>query len=311
MVLNPRQESRLYLDQDMTEPEAVAIARGTAIAFSARAPDKERANEDAGAVHAVSKSAAVLVVADGVGGGPAGHRAAGLAVESVVGAVRRTSRGSTLRTAILDGFEQANRDILALGIGATTTMAAVEIQDGTVRPYHVGDSEILIVGQRGKVKLQTISHSPVGYALESGLLYADDALEHEDRHLVSNVLGTEGMRIELGPRVTLAPLDTLLLASDGLFDNLALEEIVELLRKGPLESVGSQLAAAARRRMLASDDGRGKPDDLTFIAFRLDRRDGAAWERPGEDELARDPRGHVGATRPVPERAEGARAKSP
>jgi len=134
-----------------------------------------------------------------------------------------------------------------------------------MRPYHVGDSEIWVVGQRGKIKLQTISHSPVGYALEAVLLSEDEAMAHKDRHIVSNLLGSDDMRIEMGSPVQLAAHDTLLLGSDGLFDNVDGETIVELVRSGPLEVAAAELAGLAQAAMQ-----RGKPDDMTLILFRLD-----------------------------------------
>ena len=147
-----------------------------------------------------------------------------------------------------------------------------EIQGRTVRPYHVGDSMVLVVGQRGKIKLQTVSHSPVGYAVESGMLDETEAMNHAERHLVSNIIGAADMRIEIGPTIELARFDTLLLASDGLFDNLHVDEIVQRVRKGPLKRVIRTLAEDCRRRMLdAEDDQPSKPDDLTFVAFRCTR----------------------------------------
>ena len=50
--------------------------------------------------------------------------------------------------------EAANRAVAELGVGAATTLAVVEIQGRSVRTYHVGDSMILAVGQRGKVRFQ-------------------------------------------------------------------------------------------------------------------------------------------------------------
>ena len=141
----------------------------------------------------------------------------------------RTENGEPidLRAAILNGIEAANQAVRDLGTGAATTLALVEIQDRTIRTYHVGDSEILVTGQRGKVKLQTIPHSPIGYAVEAGLMEEEEAIHHEARHVISNVIGSDQMRIEMGPPTELAPRDTLLLASDGLFDNLFPDEIVE------------------------------------------------------------------------------------
>ena len=174
-----------------------------------------------------------------------------------------------LRAAILNGIEAANQAVRELGTGAATTLALVEIQDRTIRTYHVGDSEILVTGQRGKVKLQTIPHSPIGYAVEAGLMEEEEAIHHEARHVISNVIGSDQMRIEMGPPTEMAPRDTLLLASDGLFDNLFPDEIVEAIRSGPLDnSIGSLVEAAQGRMATSGGTAPSKPDDLTVIAFR-------------------------------------------
>ena len=77
------------------------------------------------------------------------------------------------------------------------------------------------------------------------------------------------MRIEVGSALKIAPRDTLVLASDGLSDNLHLPEIVECVRKGPLASVARALASQARKRMENAGEGEpSKPDDLTFVIFR-------------------------------------------
>jgi len=144
-----------------------------------------------------------------------------------------------------------------------------------MRAYHAGDSMVLVTGQRGRIKWLTIPHSPVGYAVEAGLLDRGDALHHEDLHLVSNLLGGQGMRIELGASLELSPRDTVVLASDGLSDNLHLDEIVDRVRKGPLCQAVAALAALGRQRMAASAEGvPSKPDDLTFIAIRRRRSPG-------------------------------------
>jgi serine/threonine protein phosphatase PrpC len=138
-----------------------------------------------------------------------------------------------------------------------------------MRTYHVGDSAILVTGQRGKLKLQTIPHSPIGYAVEAGLMNEEDAIRHEARHVISNVIGLEQMRIEIGPVVEMARRDTLLLATDGLLDNLLPSEIVELVRSGPLEEAVSDLVEEAQRRMTSQlGAAPSKPDDLTVIAYR-------------------------------------------
>jgi serine/threonine protein phosphatase PrpC len=106
--------------------------------------------------------------------------------------------------------------------------------------------------------------------LEAGWISDDDALHHEERHLVSNMVGSPQMRIDVGPMVTLRPRDTLLVATDGLFDNAGLSEIIELIRKGPLTGAGESLAGSCHCRMLQPQQGEpSKPDDLSLVLFRL------------------------------------------
>ena len=262
--------TRVFLDEVMPSPLVFPFASGTVAVYSTRGPDKETPNEDAAALLPYDERSGVLVVADGLGGGPAGERAAALAVTTLKSCVVAAARdGSLLRSAIIDGLEKADAAVGELGVGAATTLAAVEIHDGAVRPYHIGDSVILVTGNRGKIKLQTVSHSPLGYAVESGMFGEEYAMHHDERHLISNALGTGDMRIEIGPSLDLAPRDSVILATDGLVDNLHTDEIIAAARKGPIQGSAAKLAREASERMVQSRDGRpSKPDDVTLILFR-------------------------------------------
>ncbi|MCA9223097.1 MAG: protein phosphatase 2C domain-containing protein [Planctomycetales bacterium] len=291
----------LYFEQEMQRAEVCALGGGRSAVFSCRSPEKSPPNQDAAAVIPCGERSAVLIVADGMGGGLSGEKAARQAILSVQAAVLASlERGGGLRAGILDGLEAANREVLRIGGGgAATTFAAVEIDDGVARPYHVGDSMILIIGGRGKLKLQTVSHSPVGYAVEAGVLDETDAMHHAQRHLVSNVVGSPEMRIEIGPSVELAARDTVLIASDGLFDNLHIPEIVELARKGRIGGCAQQLAEQASRRMRESTNGTpSKPDDLTLLLFRLAsaRKPRTARSRTGQTSSAVTTNATVAAT---------------
>lgn len=264
-------DARLFVCQDMDKGALLKAGPGVAAVYSSRSPGKVSPNEDAAAFFSFGERDCVLAVADGLGGARAGDQASSLAMEAMRTALARgLENENEPREAILNGFEDANGAVLDLGIGAATTLAVVEVRGNIVRPYHVGDSLILIVGERGKVKLQSVPHSPVGYGVESGLLDEKEAMYHEERHIVSNVIGSPDMRIEMGSTIELAPRDTLLLASDGLSDNLHTEEIVARVRKGPLQEAVSTVAEECGRRMRNGAEGTpSKPDDLTFILFRL------------------------------------------
>jgi len=241
--------------------------------ISHRAPHKDSGNEDGALVVWTGADALVLAVADGVGGLPAGDAASGLALRALRDALRiRLAEGAELREAILSGFDRANRAVLQRGGGGATTLAVVEVSGARLRSYHVGDSGVLVFGGRGKIRLQTISHSPVGYAVEAGVLDETEAMHHADRHLVSNVVGDRGMHVGMSYPLRLRPMDTVLLASDGLFDNAFTEEAVERLRKGPLHDGALALAGACLERMRApGEHAVSKPDDLTLLAYRPPR----------------------------------------
>jgi len=268
------QQTHLFLEASMDAVEVREFAGGEACIFTTPSPDKETPNEDAAALLPFDAQSGALVVADGVGGYRLGNAASAATVAALQKSLENGSQQEIqLRTAVLDGIENANRAVLDLGVGAATTLALVEIQDGKARPYHIGDSQVVIVGQRGKVKAQTVSHSPVGFAMEAGILNEKEAMHHEDRHLVSNVIGTPEMRIEIGAVQSLALRDTVILGSDGLFDNLHVAEIVDALRKGPLRTGMQRLVETCRKRMDVPREGRpSKPDDLTIVAFRLHAR---------------------------------------
>ena len=174
-----------------------------------------------------------------------------------------------LRTAILDGIEAANKAVLALGNGSATTMTVVTIEGHTVRSYQVGDSEAIVVGQKGRIRAQTMAHSPTGFAVEAGMLDQRAALHHEERHIVSNFIGTTDMRIDIGAGIDLNPRDTVLLASDGLMDNVHVHEVTNLVRKGPMADAVTSMTGLARRRMTVETMHQpSKPDDLSVILFR-------------------------------------------
>ena len=269
--MNNAPEDMVLLD-GAVEPDrrSMSVAGGTLVAYTRRSPFKDTENEDTVAVIPWGPDAAVLVVADGAGGLPAGKRASQSAVEALAASLMQSLENTRLlRSAVIDGIEAANAAVRDLSNGSATTLTVVTIEGRLARTFHVGDSEALVVGQRGLIKLQTTAHSPTGFAVEAGFLDERDALHHEDRHLVSNFLGTSDMRIDVGAGVELRPRDTVLVASDGLTDNVHLDETVGFVRKGQLTESARSVVSLASQRMAAEKSGKPcKPDDLSLILFR-------------------------------------------
>lgn len=241
-------------------------------AYTARSPAKQTANEDCAGWIRLARDRWVFLVADGLGGLPAGDAASRLAIATILDQLDNVYASDDPRNVILAGIDKANEAILHSGTGGATTLVIVEFDQGVIRSYHIGDAMTLVTGQRGLVKFETVSHSPTGYMEEAGLLNEEDAMRHAERHIVSNVLGSEDMRLEIGPKIFLARYDTVILASDGLRDNLSQEQVVTTIRKGPLDKCLGRLAQNCRKVMSGENsNSHGHADDLTMIALRRTR----------------------------------------
>ncbi len=254
------------------EPDRIRldVGGGSLLAYTRRSPDKETENEDTVAIIPWGPQAAVLAVADGAGGLPAGKKASLTAANTLAQSLQLAlEKTLLLRTAVLNGIEAANDAVRELANGSATTLTVITIEGRLARSYQIGDSEALVVGQRGLIKMQTTVQSPTGFAVEAGFLDQREALHHAERHLVSNFLGTVDMSIDVGAAVELQPRDTIVLASDGVTDNVHIDELVEMVRKGPLDKSADSVIAKAVQRMTTERPGQpSKPDDLSLIVFR-------------------------------------------
>jgi len=104
------------------------VGGGDVVAYTCRAPDRESENEDTVAIIPYGPQAAVLIVADGAGGLPAGKRASLAAVTSLVESLQAAmAETMLLRTAILNGIETANAAVQNLGNGSATTLTVMTI----------------------------------------------------------------------------------------------------------------------------------------------------------------------------------------
>ena len=263
--------SKIWHHVDQGSIEAIDFCGGSLVAHSQRCPSKESPNEDVAAIVQLSENHGLFAVADGMGGASSGDEAARIVIDTLVKHVQASSPEKSLRSPILDAIESANQLILQWSIGAGATLAVVEFRDGSFRTYHIGDTQVLVCSNHGRIKYTTIAHSPVAMAVEIGVMDENEALRHEDRHLITNFVGSQEMKIEIGPRLSMATRDTLVIGSDGLFDNLTTDELVDLIRAGNIHKQVTQMISVVMGRMTQADECPSKPDDLTFICFRPTR----------------------------------------
>jgi PPM family protein phosphatase len=255
-------------DAQDEEAQSVSINHGEAIYFSDRSPTKETANEDSLAIIPIEDDVTVLIVADGLGGMASGEQASKLVIEILIRSLSNIK--SSVREAILDGLDEANKQLVDFKTGSGTTVSIAEINGNKLRTYHAGDSLILLSTGHGKAKYQALSHSPISYALACGAIDAERAMSHPERNLISNFVGCHDMQINIGPLIELSTFDTLILSSDAVSDNLYDDEICEHLRKESLLDGINELISDCRQNMHEQlPDRRCHPDDMTLISFRI------------------------------------------
>ncbi len=270
----PTQQSRIWTGSKTGVVQTMTFCSGEIAVCSQRSPARHSSpNEDSACMVQLDERYGLLAVADGIGGSVNGD----LASQSIVQHLANVTRGVQdidrlpargLRAEILDAIESANAEILSWKKGAGTTLVAAEFANNQFRTYHAGDSDAILFSNRGRIKFATVGHSPVAQAVDIGMLDEQEALTHEDRNLINNCLGYNDMKIEIGPAVNIARRDTLLLASDGLLDNLSREQIAETIRRGDLQEQAQELVRLSTERMNDPSQQPSKPDDLTLICFR-------------------------------------------
>jgi serine/threonine protein phosphatase PrpC len=265
-------EIQSYIDRICPAADYRNLGNREIVVFSSRSPGKTTRNEDS--IAWISWTGTLLIVlADGVGGQPGGGDASELSVRLMVDRFKNINDEQitmeVFREGILDAFERANGEIRDLAIGSGSTLTAVAIVGDSVRVFNVGDSSSVICGGRGKMKFSNTPHSPTGYAVAAGLLNEDDALHHDERHLISNIVGSPDMHIDIGPVIKLDKLDRLVVASDGLWDNMYLDEVIDAVRVLPLSRAARLIIKTCSNRMSQDGDNwPGHADDLSFVVVR-------------------------------------------
>ncbi len=248
--------------------EAMELNNAEAVCFSTRSPSKMTPNEDSLAIIPVNEETTVLVVADGLGGMAAGEKASELVINCLVDTL--STNVISVRDSILSGIDYANKQLVEKKHDTGTTVSVAEIKGNILRTYHVGDSLILLSAGHGKPKYLAMSHSPISYAVACGAIDAEKAMCHPERNLISNYVGSADMHINIGPKLELSKIDTLILSSDAVSDNLYDNEICSLISNDSLLEGTNKLIKDCNKNMKEpSPDRVCHPDDLTLITYRL------------------------------------------
>ncbi len=194
-------------------------------------------NEDDLYAHA---DASILVVADGLGGMPAGDVASRVAVEAVVAALApaagRISDDAAARVCLRAAFDEAQDRVLEAGrqrrppVEIGTALVVGSIRADTFYVGHVGDVRAYRMS-RGRLIQLTEDHTRVGDLVTLGILDEESARRHPERHVLNQCLGIDAGVAPSFRAERLLVGDLLLLCSDGLWESMSASALADLMRK--------------------------------------------------------------------------------
>jgi serine/threonine protein phosphatase PrpC len=209
----------------------------------------------------------LAVIADGMGGHEGGLEASRLAVETVREVYDQGFRDDP-QTALVESFAAAHARIQEFAErhpafhGMGTTCTALVLRDRQLYFAHVGDSRLYLLRDAQVLRL-TRDHSYVGRLVENGIVRAEDAEKHPQRHILTAALGA-GREVAVDGAehgVALQDGDDLLLCTDGLWSVVTEEELEMAVTANTPAECCAFLVKLARQR--------GGPDNITLQVLHV------------------------------------------
>lgn len=178
----------------------------------------------------------LVVVCDGMGGGPGGKVASSLAVDSIIHTVRAADPSTTVTELLQCAVQIANQTIINQAYdrpslrGMGTTAAILLIGKKSAVVAHVGDSRIYQF-RDGKKKYRTVDHSVVAELVRNGTLTEEQARLSAQ----SNVI-TRGLGVMTDVKADIVELpyekgDRFMLCTDGIWGAVPEKELVKVVAK--------------------------------------------------------------------------------
>ena len=214
----------------------------------------------------------VYVLADGVGGGNSGEIASRTAVSEIANYVvehpiSRMDGKYEIVDYLKRAIDKANSKIFDKAIsykensGMATTTIVVYVRKGKAYIANIGDSRVYLY-RDGELAQLTEDHTYVNTLVKAGILTRDEADHDERKNVIIKALGADETVDPDFFQVDLKVDDILLCCSDGLYDELTSEEIIEIIqRKENMSELAKELIARANEH--------GGRDNITIISLKV------------------------------------------
>ena len=145
------------------------------------------------------------------------------------------------------------------GMGATCVIAYV--RDDKVWFANVGDSRAYLIADDTIEKI-TSDHSVVEELVKKGTITPQEARFHPDKNIITRAVGTDKYVASDIYQLDVEKNDTILLCSDGLYEMIDDEEILEIISsEDNLDNI--------TQRLIDSANEKGGRDNITVVLLRF------------------------------------------
>lgn len=187
----------------------------------------------------------IFVLADGMGGHNAGEIASQLAVENTMNYFKELYKKDKferydkhqVEQILLDTIIKVNKkvykksmeDVHLRGMG-TTLVVALHQKPNVIYIANVGDSRAYLF-RKDHLKLLSEDHSVTGSLLKNGTITQNEARNHPYRHHLTRSIGNSDKVFPFTHYIKIKSGDKLLLCSDGLWNVLSTNDMIDTFQK--------------------------------------------------------------------------------
>lgn len=216
----------------------------------------------------------LVIICDGMGGGPAGKLASSVAIKKIEMFLSSYTPDvdEKCSSILIRAIEHAHNSILQLAEqeearrGMGTTVAAVLLTKRYAIVAHVGDTRIYQYRNKKRI-FRSKDHSLVAELVCNGTLTEEQARLSSQSNIITRALGTKDSRVEIDIR-PYKKGDRFMICSDGIWGMYPEKELIKLTASNDaLDDIVYKMVENTDAKGFA--DG-GHHDNLTFALFEVE-----------------------------------------
>ena len=225
-------------------------------------------NEDQAIALTNASGNVLLIVCDGMGGQKKGELASSIAIDTIVSMFKsrkgflnnyfaRVWVNKAIREANKNIYEQAQKNPNYRGMGTTITLLLI-IKDIAILA-NAGDSRCYFLKNHHDLVQMSEDQTYVAYLLRTGQITPQEALTHPKRHVLMNALGvypSASVDVKTFPYLN----EIVLLCSDGLYNNVPLEDISAIIK-------GNDSIEQKVNELIAVGNKNGGSDNIAVVLW--------------------------------------------